>query len=251
MNITQNFYDSLASQYDKLFLDWQADTHEQAAILKRIFDKNGFDETAKVLDCACGIGTQAVGLARLGYSVTASDISSGELAEAETRAADAGVKIRFENADFRALSETFAEKFDVVIAMDNALPHMLTSADLEKAVGSIVNRIKDNGIFVGSIRDYDTLLKDKPPYSPPYIHKTKDGQRISFQTWEWNDDRYKLIQYIIEDGDGLKTSKFECEYRATRREELTRLFISDGCSKVEWLFPDETDFYQPIIVARK
>ena len=32
MDITQTFYDNLASQYDKLFLDWQATTHEQADI---------------------------------------------------------------------------------------------------------------------------------------------------------------------------------------------------------------------------
>ena len=30
-----------------------------------------------------------------------------------------------------------------------------------------------------SIRDYDALLADQPPYSPPYIHKTADGQRVS------------------------------------------------------------------------
>lgn len=251
MNITQKFYDSLASQYDKLFLDWQADTYEQAKILNKIFANNGFGSTASILDCACGIGTQAIGLARLGYNVTASDISNGEIAEAETRAMNANVKIRFENADFRALSNTFTEQFDIVIAMDNALPHMLTSADLEKAISSIVNQTKENGIFVGSIRDYDTLLKDKPPYSPPYIHKTDKGQRVSFQTWDWNGDCYKLIQYIIDDSDSLRTSKFECEYRATRRDEMTTMFLSNGCSKVDWLFPDETGFYQPVIVAKK
>lgn len=251
MNITQTFYDSLASEYDKLFLDWQADTYEQAVILNRIFNNNGFDVTARILDCACGIGTQSVGLARLGYNVTASDISSAEIAEAKTRASDADVKIRFRNADFRNLSEAFTEKFDIVIAMDNALPHMLTSAELERAVSSIVNQTEENGIFVGSIRDYDALLEDKPPYSPPYIHKTDGGQRVSFQTWEWNGDRYKLIQYIIDDTDSLKTSRFECEYRATRRDELTNLFLSSGCRKAEWLFPDETGFYQPVLVARK
>lgn len=251
MNITQKFYDSLASHYDKLFLDWQSATHEQAVILNKIFADNGFDSTASVLDCACGIGTQAIGLARIGYNVTASDISDGEIAEAKTRAENADVKIQFANADFCDLSKTFTEKFDIVIAMDNALPHMLTSTDLERAIKSITNQIKENGIFVGSIRDYDALLKDKPPYSPPYIHKTDRGQRVSFQTWEWNDDRYKLIQYIIDDSDGLKTSKFECEYRATRRDELTKLFLSVGCRKVEWLFPEETGFYQPVAVAKK
>lgn len=49
MNITQKFYDSMASHYDKLFLDWQATTHEQATILHKIFENNGFDNTAYIL----------------------------------------------------------------------------------------------------------------------------------------------------------------------------------------------------------
>ena len=65
MNITQTFYDNLASQYDKLFQYWQATTEEQAIILRNIFENNGFDETAHILDCACGIGTQAIGLATM------------------------------------------------------------------------------------------------------------------------------------------------------------------------------------------
>ena len=251
MNITQTFYDNLAAQYDKLFLDWQSTTHEQATILNKLFQNNGFDNTAHILDCACGIGTQAIGLASLGYNVTASDISSGEIAEAKARAKNTNVKIRFENADFCALSKTFTELFDIVIAMDNALPHMLSSEDLERAIKSITNQIKENGIFVGSIRDYDALLMDKPPYSPPYIHKTTKGQRVSFQTWTWEGDNYRLIQYIVDDEDTLQVSKFECEYRATRRQEMTDLLMANGCSEVVWMFPEETGFYQPIVVAKK
>ena len=83
MSITQTFYNNLSTQYDKLFLDWQSTTHEQALILNKLFQDNGFDNTANILDCACGIGTQSIGLAALGYNVTASDISDGEIAEAE------------------------------------------------------------------------------------------------------------------------------------------------------------------------
>lgn len=251
MNITQNFYDSLASQYDKLFLDWQATTREQAEILERIFASNGFDRSACVLDCACGIGTQSIGLAMLGYDVTASDISEGELAEARARAANNNAVIRFEQADFCALPETFSQKFDIIICMDNALPHMLSESALEAAVNSITNQLAPGGIFVASIRDYDALLLDKPPYSPPYIHKTEKGKRVSFQTWEWNDDHYKLSQYIIDDEESLDVSKFDCEYRATRREELTRLLHDAGCSEVKWLFPEDSGFYQPIVIATK
>lgn len=251
MNIIQTFYDDMATSYDKLFLNWQAATREQAVILDRIFRNEGFDAAARILDCACGIGTQAIGLASLGYSVTASDISDGELAQAEKRAEENRVKIRFAHGDFRALSDTFSEQFDIVIAMDNALPHMLSHHDLEAAVKSIVNQTEEGGIFVASIRDYDALLQEKPPYSPPYIHKTEDGQRVSFQTWNWEGEHYKLIQYIIDDQGALEVSKFVCEYRATRREELTNMLLEAGCREVQWKFPEETDFYQPIVVARK
>ena len=251
MRITQTFYDNLATQYDKLFLDWQATTQEQAVILDRLFRNNGFNKSAHILDCACGIGTQAIGLAAMGYDITASDISERALAEARARAVKNNVQITFAYADFCALSETFARQFDIIIAMDNALPHMLTRDALESAIKSITSQIVDGGMFVASIRDYDALLMDKPPYSPPYIHETSKGQRVSFQTWKWNGDNYWLTQYIIDDEDTLQISKFTCEYRATRREEMTELLLANGCSEVAWLFPEETQFYQPIVVARK
>lgn len=241
----------MATQYDKLFQDWQSTTREQAVILDKMFSECGFDRDAQILDCACGIGTQAIGLASLGYQVTASDISDGELAEAKDRAEKNAVQIRFEHADFCALSDTFQVQFDIVIAMDNALPHMLSSDALEKAISSIAAQTRPGGIIVASIRDYDSILAEKPSYSPPYIHKTEKGQRVSFQTWGWKDENYRLTQYIIDDEESLRISKFECEYRATRREEFTRLFLANGCYDVVWKFPEETGFYQPIVVAKK
>ena len=250
-DVTQTFYDSMASQYDKFYLNWQATTREEAAFLDEIFQKYGFDQTARVLDCACGIGTQAIGLAALGYSVTASDISAGEIEEAGKRAEANRVALRLMQADFCALSEAFSEQFDIVIAMDNALPHMLSHTALEKAVNSIVGQICSGGIFVASIRDYDRMLQEKPACSAPYVHKTKKGQRVLFQTWDWMGENYRFIQYIIDDEETTQLSRFECEYRATRRDELTALLRSAGCREVTWRFPEETGFYQPIVIARK
>lgn len=251
MDIIQTFYDNLAHQYDKLFLDWNATTKEQALILDKIFRDNDFGPDAQLLDCACGIGTQAIGLSAIGYNVAASDISDAELSEARERALKNSVNICFKHADFRRLYDAFSEQFDIIIAMDNALPHMLSKGDLEEAVKSITNQIKKGGIFVASIRDYDALLIDKPLYSPPYIYKTDKGQRVSFQTWGWDEDHYKLIQYIIDDKETLEINKFECEYRAVRRKELTDILINNDCSSVVWKFPEETGFYQPIVIAKK
>ena len=250
-DIVQTFYDAMASEYDKFYSDWDAAVREEAAFLQNIFGEYGFDQTARVLDCACGIGTQAIGLAALGYSVTASDVSAGELAEAQERAARRGVSVAFRQADFRALSEAFSDRFDIVIAMDNALPHMLCRAELEKAVKSIAGQLDDGGLLVASIRDYDRLLEVKPPCSAPYVYKTPKGQRVLFQTWDWVGENYRFIQYVIRDEDSMQVSRFESEYRATKREEITELLHKYGCASVVWRMPEQTGFYQPVVLARK
>ncbi|MBR3786641.1 MAG: class I SAM-dependent methyltransferase [Firmicutes bacterium] len=251
MNITQEFYDSLASHYSKLFQDIEETMQEQAEMLDRIFTDNGYDKDAKVLDCACGIGTQTLGLASLGYNMSSSDISSKAMLEAKWEAVRRNLTIRFAYIDFRKLADAFKDKFDIIIAIDNALPHMTSKESLKTAVESIVNQLEDGGMFVASIRDYDALLKTKPPYSPPYIHDTENGQRVSFQTWKWEGENYKLVQYIIEDEENLEVKKFACVYRAVRRAELTELLTLCGCKSVEWKFPEETGFYQPIVIAKK
>ena len=250
-DITQTFYDGLADQYDKFYADWQAAVREEAEFLRGIFEAEGFDRGARILDCACGVGTQAIGLAALGYDVTASDISAGEIAKAKKKATENDVSIRFKQADFRALADVFSERFDIIIAMDNALPHMLSAADLAKAINSITGRLKDGGLFVASIRDYDLLLQEKPAYSAPYIHKTDKGRRVLFQTWDWAGDNYRFIQYIIDDEDAPAVSRFACEYRATRGQEITDLLYAGGCSEVSWEMPEATGFYQPLVIAKK
>ena len=250
-DVVQIFYDGLAQQYAGFYADWDAASRSEGEFLRALLRAKGVADGASVLDCACGIGTQAIALAALGYRVAASDISAGELEEAKRLAAERNVDLCFRQADFRALDEAFSERFDAVIAMDNALPHMLTGGDLAAAVRSMANRLRGGGLFVASIRDYDAILREKPAYSPPYIHKTDKGQRVLFQTWDWTDDIYNFTQYIIDDEGTPRVSRFECAYRAVRREELTALLRENGCGAVCWKMPEETGFYQPIVLAGK
>ena len=63
-NVVQTFYDDIASQYDKFYLDWDDAVREEAQFLEKLFKDKGYGESARILDCACGIGTQAIGLAQ-------------------------------------------------------------------------------------------------------------------------------------------------------------------------------------------
>lgn len=126
---------------------------------------------------------------------------------------------------------------------------MLSSGDLEAAVRSMSGQLRRGGVFVASIRDYDSLLAEKPAWTAPYIHRTEQGQRVSLQTWRWEGDLYRFTQYILDDGPSLEAHRFEGVYRAVRREELTSLLLGCGCRDVIWSFPEQTGWYQPIVTA--
>ncbi len=74
------FYDALAADYDVLFDAWWAAAQAHAAVADRVLRQQGVVPPARLLDCACGIGTQALGLSARGYVVTGSDVSAEAVA---------------------------------------------------------------------------------------------------------------------------------------------------------------------------
>jgi len=78
----QGFYDGMAGQYHEMFADWRADVRAQALALERLLSVDGPPGPWRILDCACGIGTQAIGFALRGHSVHATDLSPGPLERA-------------------------------------------------------------------------------------------------------------------------------------------------------------------------
>jgi 2-polyprenyl-3-methyl-5-hydroxy-6-metoxy-1,4-benzoquinol methylase len=116
------------------------------------------EQRPAILDCACGIGTQALGLALLGHSVHGTDISPVAVERARCEAAQLGVAVTFGVADMRTLDRDVGRVFDVVLAFDNSLPHLLGPADMQLAAHAIRRTLRPGGVFLASTRDYDAQL---------------------------------------------------------------------------------------------
>jgi 2-polyprenyl-3-methyl-5-hydroxy-6-metoxy-1,4-benzoquinol methylase len=75
-----------------------------------------------VLDIGCGLGDNAIYLAKQGFDVTGLDISPTALSTAERRAKDAGVHVTFAVTDSTKL-EGFTDAFDTIV--DSGMFHCL------------------------------------------------------------------------------------------------------------------------------
>ncbi|WP_018759432.1 class I SAM-dependent DNA methyltransferase [Paenibacillus terrigena] len=249
------FYDELAEDYHLIFVDWNQAISSQAEVLDRVIQSKLPVATAhdiSLLDCSCGIGTQAIGLAKYGYNVSATDISPVSVKRAEKEAVTHGVNINFGVSDFRSLDKDVLGLFDIVLSADNAIPHLLTDGDLTKAFQNIQAKLNPNGLLIVTIRDYDALVQEKLTITQPRVFD--EGKRIVFQVWDWADDgkTYTINHYIMQEVNGKwETKHNKTEYRALLREDINKVLGETGFTDIEWHLPAYTGYYQPIVTARK
>ncbi len=246
------FYDHLAGEYHLLFADWDRAVRRQGEILDRLIAARLGPPPRRVLDCSCGIGTQAIGLAERGYAVHGTDLSADAVERAAREAARLGVTLTTGVADLRHL-EQVGGTYDVVLTCDNALPHLLTDDDLRQAARGMLEKLHPGGLLVASIRDYDRLLAERPRADTPRVFDAPAGRRIVFQVWDWQPDapRYTVQHFIVTDASGAwQTSHVSTVYRALRRDELSGILADVGFREITWLMPEESGYYQPIVTAR-
>jgi glycine/sarcosine N-methyltransferase len=110
----ETFYDVMASSYHLIFDDWDRAIERQRAVLVPLMDAP--DVLGIILDCACGIGTQALGLARAGYDVEGTDISNTEVERAVREAALRNLDVKFRVDDMRLLSTCKEQHYGTVVA---------------------------------------------------------------------------------------------------------------------------------------
>ena len=140
-----------------------------------------------------------------------------------------------------SLTEIAESDFDVVAALDNALPH-LTSGQLCRAIAAMRSKLKSNGLFIASIRDYDSMILKRPTTVGPSFFGKHSERRIVHQVWDWIDDaRYTLHLYITTQFEqAWTTHHFVSEYRCLLRNELSTVLESAGFREVRWLMPADS-----------
>lgn len=251
--MTDAYYDDFADYYKLIYLDWEKSVQRQADILNQVIQEYFGDQTHTILDAACGIGTQSIGLARLGYKVTGSDLSASEVTRAQREALEHGVEIEFNTVDMRDVWNFYTMQFDVVLACDNSIPHLLSNEDIQKAFSQFFQCTRPGGGCIISVRDYAQVQhkSNQRQIYPRQVHTDDNGLLILFDVWEFNGNYYDLYTYIVEDkGKDFAQTKVirGGRYYCVEIPVLQKLLIEVGFREVI-LLPDR--FFQPLLIALK
>jgi len=247
-------YDELAAYYDQIFENWEVSIARQAKVVGGILHHEcGGRHPIRVLDCACGIGTQSLGLAMEGFNVTGCDPSYGAIQRACSEASKRRLSIPFSVANMVQLSAIPDSSFDAVICMDNSLPHLETDGELLQAAQQAHGKLRPGGSFIGSIRDYDRFVVERPKTQGPSFYSDSGRRRIVFQVWDWVDERrYRFHLYITRSTESAwQTLHFTSTCRAVLRSELRQILEQAGFNNVRWVLPSDSAFYQPIFIAHR
>ncbi|MBM4305206.1 MAG: class I SAM-dependent methyltransferase [Deltaproteobacteria bacterium] len=112
-----------------------------------------------ILDCACGIGSVAIYLAKNGFMVSCSDASERMLMHTKRNAESAGASaVRFYKSDWRNLDENVVGKFDCIINLGVSIYH-LDGADLLAALRNMKAKLNPGGLLILDNKNWQEVLR--------------------------------------------------------------------------------------------
>lgn len=244
-------YDEIATLYHLVYRDWTAAIAQQAAALDAVIRQHVGPPPRSIVDVSCGIGTQTLGLAALGYAVTASDLSPAAVERARREAARRNLAIEFAVADMRRCAEVHGSGFDVVLTADNSIPHLLGDDAIREALGAFHQSLRPGGIALLGVRDYATEGRSSPQLVP-YGFRSDGGDRyFVVQTRDWDGDFYDVAMYFVREARGSRPATViggSSRYYAVSIDRLIALLEETSFIGIQRL---DGVLDRPILVARR
>lgn len=147
-----NAYHNLADSYDSLTLD--VDYDAVVGFYMQILQNEGLrPETAA--DLACGTGSVALRLARMGMRVTAVDMSEEMLCVAAQKAEEMENRPQFV---CQKLQELYLPRaVDLAVCALDSMDYILDPADCEKAIARIYKALNPGGCFIFDVNTPEKL----------------------------------------------------------------------------------------------
>jgi ubiquinone/menaquinone biosynthesis C-methylase UbiE len=221
----KDLYEIFAYDYDE-FGTIDQYIGDEMSFFEKIFEKNNINT---VLDCACGTGHHLYMFSEMGFSVTGSDYSKSMLEVASKNLKKYGKVVPLFQCDFRYLEQKHQDKFDAIVCLTTALPHLHTDEDLIKALSSMKNRLNKNGILV--LTQGTTHYTLKLPSIQVIINR-EDFSRIFVTNY---DNKLQTIHVLdlFHSENRLENNQYDIIYRLLLDNEYRQLLSKAGFENIQ------------------
>ncbi len=191
---------TLASIYDALndeinYTDW-------ADFICSALERFSPHSVKKICELACGTGSVATLLSLRGFDVTAIDISSEMLTEADKKSNEAGASVRYVNSDMRHFS--LYSRADACICLLDSMNYLLSPVDFCETLTRVRENTVQGGIF---IFDINSKYKFEKIYSDNAYVLENEGILCAWQNFY--NKRSRLCDFYLsifsENRDGSYT----------------------------------------------
>ncbi len=188
-------FGDMAKDFDRLFEDVVGLTRREALSLDAVLKPKG---VRTVLDCACGTGIQSIGLAQLGYQVSASDISPVMLRLLRDKASSLRLTIETKRSDFRSLRAWNGGHFDAVVSCGNSLSLVPSLDDVSRALASMLRVTKSpGGLGVIGVHNYPKLKREGEVLSFRRASNSDAGPEWVFDVRLFGRERVKVTHVFL------------------------------------------------------
>ena len=181
-------YQILAKYYDALV----ADENATLAWVNFIESHASFHS---ILEFACGSGEITLELAKRGYKVKASDLSSDMINEAKKK----------EHAEFveffvHDMIQPLNEQVDLVLCLCDSMNYVIDEDDFKQVLMNAYNNLKENGTFIFDVHSLDRLDEFEDEFYEEGVIETH-GYEWSIQT----QDDFILQNFVFFDENAHPT----------------------------------------------
>lgn len=203
-------YDAIAAVYDFLVPDALLTPQGSAAAFAAHVRRPG----ARVLDCASGTGTLAVGLALGGCEVVATDASAAMVQRTARLASEHDAHVDASVCAWEEIpSRGWAERFDVVFCVGNSLPHAVGEDGRRAALRAMAGTLRRGGLLVVTSRTWEQVRAAGTRLQVAEQLVVRDGRRgLPIYSWTipdgWDEPHcFDVAVALVEDDGAVATHR--------------------------------------------
>ncbi len=229
-------YDAFAEDYNWLFSDEHLSGERFLQLYRPVLDD--LPAGGEILDCACGVGTEAIALARAGYKVTASDGSEGMVARARHNVAAAGLDIPLSHCRWDELPGRFEPRFDLAFCIGNSIAHSPGREAMLASLAAMSSVLVQGGRLVVESRDWERMREERQRFEVRENAPVRDGVRgFCVYVWtipdRWEEDHVADVLVVLERDGAVSHHSTELRFMAYPRSELLASLAISGFEAME------------------